>query len=473
MEKKEKKEKDRESEELELLPTIDLDEVGMSLQPKISQEFNENTNLFNIVDNFSELENNLFFACIAQVNDRGPSTVKFSVQAMRKMVGYKKHISMTEFADLIMTAFEKFLNIQEEITGIDENGRPFKYRANLFNSGMVYVDNLECIISVSPRFTQLFNDLERWTRFSIIQYTKIHSVYSKKLFILLKQFRTTGVRYFSIEEFNEKINPPKSYSPSKVNKKIVEPAVEDLAPFFRNLRFIKKYKKGIRGRKLAGYEFQWVPEYRNQKDFQKNRMLEESQELYNIKSNFFLTQEQKFRAVDRLRGVRLGTTQRMYKSEHPNTVFWIPESKPKKSSKPVFIRGDLDEAKKYSVRQLVDLVKFYEDLNKSADLMLNDQNDLKALEMLLISKVRSAHKKKVQAIKDTSLRQEYASYYDKLQDVQRKDIIAYQVMADLREHEKEVLDMTENQKQRFCKLSVAEKVNSQWGCKRKLLREQR
>lgn len=471
MDKQEKKtKKDRESEELELLPTIDLDEVGMSLQPKLSQEFNENTNLFNIVDNFSELENNLFFACIAQVNDRGPNKVKFSVQAMRQMVGYRKHVSMTEFADLVMKAFGKFLNIQEEITGHDDNGRPFKYRANLFNSGMVYVDNLECVISVSPRFTQLFNDLERWTRFSILQYSKIHSVYSKKLFILLKQFRTTGVRYFTVEEFSEKINPPKSYKPWVVNKKIVEPAIEDLAPFFQSLSFTKIYKKGIRGRKLAGYEFKWKPEFRNQKDFQKNRILEESQELYNIKSNKFLTQEQKLRAVDRLRGVRLGTTQRMYKDEHPNTVFWIPEAKLKKSSQPVFIRGDLEEAKKYTVDQLYDVVKFYEKLNKSADLMQHDQNDLEVLELLLINKVRRRHKKKMQAISDNSLRKEYVAFYDDEQNEKRKDTIAYRALADLKDYEKRDPDMTESKKQRFCKLTVAERVYGEWGCNRKQLR---
>lgn len=476
MDKKEKKDIDRESEELKGLPTelqtIDLDEVGMSLQPKLSQQFNENTSLFNIVDNFTELENNLFFACVAQVNDIGPKKVKFSVQAMRQMVGYRKHVSMAEFADLISNAFKKFLAIHEEIKGLDSNGRPLRYFASLFDDAIVYEDNLECIVAVSPRFTQLFNNLERWTRFSILQYIKIHSNYSKKIFILLKQFRTTGVRYFSVEEFNEKINPPKSYKPWVVNKKIVEPAIEDLAPFFQNLSVTKIYKKGIRGRKLGGYKFEWKPEYKNQKDFQKNIILEESQELYYIRSNSFLTQEQKFRAVDRLRGVRLGTTKKMYKDEHPNTIFWIPEAEHKKGSRPVFIRADLEKVKKYTVDQLYELVRFYEKLNKSADLMKNDLNDLEALELLLINKVRKQNKKKYKRIEDNNKRayKQYALFYDDVQIEKRKDTIAYRTLADLKDYEKREQDMSEGRKQRFCQVTIAERVHDEWGSSRKLLR---
>lgn len=459
MEKKDKNGEEKKSVELELLPAIDLDKEGMSLQPKLSQNFNDNTNLFNIVDGFTELENNLFFACIAQVNDRGPSKVKFSVRAMRQMIGYKKHVNMKEFADLVMQAFKKFLQIQEEVTGLDDNGRPFKYRANLFNSGMVYVDNLECVISVSPRFTQLFNNLERWTRFSIQQYTRIHSVYSKKIFILLKQFRTTGVRYFTIEEFYEKINPPKSYKTWHIYQKIVEPAVEDLAPFFKNLSVTSNYKKGVRGRKLAGYTFTWNPEAKNQPDFLKNNALEETQAFYNIKSNTFLSTERKFRAIDKLRGVKMGTTEKMYKGAHPNTIFLDPEASiTSPTSRPMFIRGDLEEVQSYSVDQVYQLVKFYEKLNKAGALMLDDIKDLKALELLLINKARKRRrtKQKIQSKKA----QGYDDYYDNQEFERRKDTIAYRLID---YNDTDTRNIDESRKQAMYKENIELTVNQQWG----------
>ena len=52
----------------------------------------------------------------------------------------------------------------------------------------------------------------------------------------------------------------------------------------------------------------------------------------------------------------------------------------------MFIRGDLEQVKKYSINQLHDLIKFYEKLNAAGALQEDDLKDLVSLEELLLKK---------------------------------------------------------------------------------------
>lgn len=93
-----------------------------------------------------------------------------------------------------------------------------------------------------------------------------------------------------------------------------------------NFRITKNYSKGIRGRKLIGYTFTFKPESKTQKDVGYNEQIEETAHLYSIMTNTYLSTEQKFRAIDRYRGLKLGTTKEYYETAHPQTVFLDSES---------------------------------------------------------------------------------------------------------------------------------------------------
>lgn len=416
---------------------VDLDKEGLSLQPKFSNKINDQ-DLFKAVDEFTEFENNLFFACIAQVNDKDTRVIKFSSEKMRKLIKYDKHIGSKIFAEKVQMAFKKFLAIQEDVEGIDKDNMHYKASYNLFNSGKVYVDSLECTISVNEHFTDLFNGLDRWTRFSLIQYAQIHSIYSKKIFRLLKQFRTTGYRYFPYENFKTIIGAPKSYQTWHIYQRIIEPAMEDLAPYFQNLSVIKIYKKGERGRKIAGYTFTWRKETKSKRDLRSNELLERSQEYYYIRTNDFLSPKAKFRAIDKFRGVKLGTTEKMYKNAHPATYFL--DSQENYAARPMFIRGDLEQARKYNIDQLHDLIKFYEKLNAAGALREDDLKDLVALEELLLKKQQKKGKRSSEG-KDIA--------------ESKQDVIAYRVYDFT--NVTNVEESTEHERQR-----IYEQVKYQW-----------
>lgn len=60
---------------------------------------------------------------------------------------------------------------------------------------------------------------------------------------------------------------PKSYSQSLINARIVNPSVEELQPYFKNLRVKKEYAK-TKGNPLKSYIFTFTPEPKDADDYQ-------------------------------------------------------------------------------------------------------------------------------------------------------------------------------------------------------------
>ena len=135
--------------------------------------------------------------------------------------------------------------------------------------------------------------------------------YERRSFRLIKQFRTTGYSYFSKEDFFELLDIPKSYwnSPSNVDKKVIKPIREELTPLFRGLTVRKKYGKG-RGKPVIGYSFTWKPEKKDANDFSQGQLQDERQKLFNIQHNGELTEQEKWRAIDKVKGLTLGSTEK-------------------------------------------------------------------------------------------------------------------------------------------------------------------
>lgn len=116
-------------------------------------------------------------------------------------------------------------------------------------------------IEVNKRFKHILNEWNEgnWTQFMLNEFTAIQSTYSKSLFRLLKQWRTKGVREFSIDEFKHLMDVPKSYSSGMITSRIISKSVEDLQPYFKDLK-VKILKSNARGTPIIGFRFTWKPE---------------------------------------------------------------------------------------------------------------------------------------------------------------------------------------------------------------------
>ena len=261
---------------------------------------------------FSPVEMNLFFSIISRLRDKGDQTVRFSFEQLKDLSDYKATAN-ARFVDDLKSTYEKILSLRfgrrsESGLSVEMFVMFTRFKIN-GDVDEPYVD-----IQLFEDALPLLNGLDEWVRYSLQQFNDLQSSYSKTMFRLLKQFRTTGYAYFSKEDFNELLDIPKSYRESDVNKKVLKPIKEELTPLFRGLTIKKKYGKG-RGKPVIGYQFSFKAEHKNADDFFKGNQEENRKKLFNIEHNGELTQEEKWRAKDRALGLKIGTHESDFKAK--------------------------------------------------------------------------------------------------------------------------------------------------------------
>jgi hypothetical protein len=61
---------------------------------------------------------------------------------------------------------------------------------------------------------------------------------------------------------------------------------------------------------VIGYSFTWKPEKKDANDFSQGQFQDERQKLFNIQHNGELTEQEKWRAIDKVKGLTLGSTEK-------------------------------------------------------------------------------------------------------------------------------------------------------------------
>lgn len=213
---------------------------------------------------FTSTEMNLFFSIISRMRDKDTEVVRFSFEQLKELSDYKA-TATNRFIDDIQNTYEKLMTLR--FGSRSKNGlsrevfvmfTSFKIEGNVEEP---YVD-----VQIHEKALPLLNDLESWVRYSLREFRELKSSYSKTMFRLLKQFRTTGYAEFSKKDFNELLDIPKSYRQSNIDQNVLKPIKEDLTPIFRGLTIQKKYSKK-RGNPVTGYRFTFAPEQNNADDF--------------------------------------------------------------------------------------------------------------------------------------------------------------------------------------------------------------
>ena len=241
---------------------------------------------------FSSVEMNLFFSIVSRMREKGDTTVRFSFNQLKELSNYKATANV-RFIDDLKETYEKILSLRF--------GR--KSQSGLNFSMFVMFTEFEIIgeadepyvdIKLHDKAIPLLNDLDEWVRYSLKQFTELQSSYSKTMFRLLKQFRTTGYAYFTKDDFHELLDIPKSYKQGNIDQKILNPIKTELTPLFRGLTIKKKYGKG-RGKPVIGYQFSFKAEAKNADDFSKGERENLRIKMFNIEHNGELSQEEKLR----------------------------------------------------------------------------------------------------------------------------------------------------------------------------------
>ena len=276
---------------------------------------------------FSPVEMNLFFSIVSRMRDKGEQTVRFSFDQLKDLSDYKATAN-SRFIDDIYSTYEKILSLRFGNRSANGLNRSMFVMFTQFeivgDTDEPYVD-----IKLFEETIPLLNGLDEWVRYSLKQFNELQSSYSKTMFRLLKQFRTTGYAYFSKEDFSELLDIPKSYRESDINKNIFKPIKEELTPLFRGLTIKKKYGKG-RGKPVIGYQFSFKAEAKNADDFSKGERENLRIKMFNIEHNGELSQEEKWVAKDKVLGLKIGTHEADYYSQQQKESDKIEEEKLRK-----------------------------------------------------------------------------------------------------------------------------------------------
>ncbi|MDT2826823.1 replication initiation protein [Vagococcus lutrae] len=276
---------------------------------------------------FTAVEMNLFFSIVSRMRDKGDKTVRLTFEQLKDLSNYKATANV-RFVDDLKDTYEKILTLR--FGRRSQSGLNFSMFVMFTGFDIVgetdepYVD-----ITIHDKAIPLLNNLDEWVRYSLQQFNELQSSYSKTMFRLLKQFRTTGYAYFSKEDFHELLDIPNSYRQGNIDQKVLRPIREELTPIFTGLTIKKKYGKG-RGKPVIGYQFSFKPEMKNADDFYKGEREDIRKKLFNIEHNSELTQEQKWLAKDRVLGLKLGTHESEFFAQQKKENAALEEEKARK-----------------------------------------------------------------------------------------------------------------------------------------------
>lgn len=238
---------------------------------------------------FTEQEQNLLCFLLTKIKEKKENEI-FSIYPKDLMGFSEKNLSNREITEILNSFEEKFFKADFTIIVKDEVRNLIgKMRVNLFNhfviwketrtdwdmeigDGLFWQEFTRIDIEVNKHFEYLVNQLTaNFTSFELAEFIALSGKYTKTLYRLLKQYRTTGTAYFEWEEFCRIMDIPEKLAMCDIDKRILKPAIKELTKErtlfdqvripFKNLSFEKKKIKARgRGGKVVGIEFTFKPE---------------------------------------------------------------------------------------------------------------------------------------------------------------------------------------------------------------------
>lgn len=197
---------------------------------------------------FKEKELDLFFSICFKVKELGNKEIEIPFEELKKLSNYSNR-NLNRFIKDLESTYDKMLSLNIKIIYSEIDFEKF----NLFNSYEVLGSEKKIIIQVSKKFEYLLNKLiGNYTKFDLIEFVSLKSIYSKNLFKLLKQWESKREKLYSLEEFKKILNVP-NYTTTDFNRRVLKPIMEELPQYFSNLK-LEKIKTG---KKVTSLKFTW------------------------------------------------------------------------------------------------------------------------------------------------------------------------------------------------------------------------
>lgn len=202
--------------------------------------------------NFSAVELDIFFTLCAKLKNEDTRKIRFDLNELKKMSNYTSTSTKRFSADL-ESIYDKIISVTYKV-GTESHYKKFTlftdYEVNLIDG---YLE-----VSVNENFKHLLNNFEigQFTIFELNELTTFKSNYTKNLYRLLKQYKSTGYFKIDIQRFRDVLYIPNSYRMSDIDKRILKPSLKEFEEVFYNLKINKQKSKGS----VSHLEFTFLPQ---------------------------------------------------------------------------------------------------------------------------------------------------------------------------------------------------------------------
>lgn len=259
--------------------------------------------------NFKEQELNIFCHLLYQLRDKEQEKLKFTASEVATFFGSAyDNKTLAWMLKHMLTAMKArgFEYVEREGTSLK------RHYITMFPTFTITTDpNPNAIdemdaeilksleVRINPDFAYLLNKLKgNFTRFELAEFVSISSKYTKRLYMNLKQFRSTGILTMEWNEFKRIMDIPGSYQMRDIEKQILKPAIKELSQElnlfdssripFKNLKYKKTRGKGRgRGGNVVGIEFTFEPQKADENNgvWEQKAQFEADQEQF-MRENF-------------------------------------------------------------------------------------------------------------------------------------------------------------------------------------------
>lgn len=202
---------------------------------------------------FNQVELDLFFTICASIKEKGTNEITFDFEKLKELSNYDIR-NLKRFTTDLERTNEKLMKL---IYRIEDDKTIIQFV--LFPFFKIDKERHTVTIAVNESFKYILNELTSdFTRFELKEFTSLKSTYSKAMYRLLKQFRSTGYYKVSVNEFIRLLDIPASYKMSHINDNVLKTILNELPYYFKNLK-LKKIK-AKKGKKIEYFEFSFEKE---------------------------------------------------------------------------------------------------------------------------------------------------------------------------------------------------------------------
>lgn len=232
--------------------------------------------------NFSELEQNLLFGILTNCQNKSIVDIEIQADDLKRFVD-RTNATQEQLFKLVDDLATNFFKL--DFTRIKEcpDGSKEKEIYNLFSRfTMKYYGKNDkdpnarlekIILRVNSDFAYLINEFTGdFTQYELEEFLYLRGKYTKILYRLLKEIRTTGYYIKKWQDFKDLMGIPESMSVSMIEKQILKPCVEKLSETikthlfdaripFENLEYRLKKDNSKRGKpQVTHIEFYFKPQ---------------------------------------------------------------------------------------------------------------------------------------------------------------------------------------------------------------------